>query len=56
MIKSMTAKFPSRCARTGEPIQAGDLIAYDTRTRSTIKIKLPPCFIARTPTAPKGKP
>lgn len=33
MIKTMTAKFRGRCARTGAPINVGDPIQYDTASR-----------------------
>lgn len=39
MIKLITAKFSSRCARTGQQISAGELIEYNTRTRSATKTR-----------------
>lgn len=33
MIKTMLAKFPGKCCRTGAPIRPGDEIKYDTFTR-----------------------
>ena len=34
MLKTITAKFNGRCARTGEAIQRGQTIIYNTATRS----------------------
>ena len=34
MLKTMQAKFPGRCSRTGQPIQRGQTIVYNTETRS----------------------
>lgn len=48
MIKTMQAKYPGLCARTGQPINVGDLIEYNTRTR-TARLKDNP---ARPDTAP----
>ena len=39
MIKTMTAKFNGRCSRTGAPIRAGELIEYNTRTRTASKTR-----------------
>jgi hypothetical protein len=36
MFKTMQAKFSSRCARTGETIQRGDTIIYNTVTRTAM--------------------
>jgi len=33
MLKVITARYPSKCSRTGAPIYPGDSIAYDTTTR-----------------------
>jgi len=33
MIKTMRAKFPGRCSRSGATFQAGATIHYNTRTR-----------------------
>jgi hypothetical protein len=33
MIKTMFAKFPGKCCRTGAPISPGDEIHFDTFTR-----------------------
>ena len=33
MRRSMTARYPGRCATTGRPITPGDRILYDTKTR-----------------------
>jgi len=33
MIKTMFAKYPGKCSRTGAPIAPGDHIQYDTFTR-----------------------
>ena len=33
MLKNMLAKYPGRCARTGQRINKGDEIVYDTATR-----------------------
>lgn len=33
MQKSMFAKYPSRCARTGQRINRGDQVIFDTATR-----------------------
>ena len=33
MIKTMTAKFPGRCSRSGARINPGDVILYDTATK-----------------------
>jgi hypothetical protein len=33
MIKTITARYPGKCARTGAPIKPGDPIKYDTATR-----------------------
>jgi hypothetical protein len=33
MIKSMHAKYPGTCRKTGKPIKPGDSILYDTYTR-----------------------
>lgn len=33
MIKTMTAKFPGRCSRSGARINPGDVIIYDTATK-----------------------
>ena len=33
MIKTMNARYPGRCARTGAAIKPGDPIQYDTATR-----------------------
>lgn len=32
-MKRMKARYPGRCARTGQPINPGDPILYDGRTR-----------------------
>jgi hypothetical protein len=36
MIKTITAKYSGRCARTGNPIRAGDTIIFNTHTRQSI--------------------
>lgn len=33
MIKTMTAKYPGRCSRSGARINPGDVILYDTATK-----------------------
>ena len=33
MIKTMLAKYPGKCCRTGAPIRPGDEIHFDTFTR-----------------------
>lgn len=33
MIKTMTAKYPGKCAHTGAPIYPGDEIQFDTASR-----------------------
>lgn len=32
-MRTMTARYPGRCANTGRPINPGDPILYDARTR-----------------------
>jgi hypothetical protein len=36
-MKTMTAKYPGTCARTGAPIRPGDLIDYHGRGRSILR-------------------
>lgn len=36
MLKTMQAKYPGRCSRTGQLIQRGQTIIYNTVTRSAI--------------------
>lgn len=33
MVKTMYARYPGKCSRTGAPIRPGDHIQYDTSTR-----------------------
>lgn len=33
MTKTMTARYPGKCARTGAKINTGDAIIYNTATR-----------------------
>jgi hypothetical protein len=34
MLKTMQAKYPGRCSRTGQRIQRGQTIIYNTETRT----------------------
>jgi hypothetical protein len=34
MIKTMHAKYPGKCSKTGRDIRPGDMIFYDTYARS----------------------
>jgi len=38
-MKTMTARFPGTCARTGAPIAPGDLIDYHGRGRSILRAR-----------------
>ena len=38
-MKTMTARYPGTCARTGAPIAPGDLIDYHGRGRSILRAR-----------------
>lgn len=40
-MKTMQARFPGRCAKTGAPIRPGDLIIYAGKGRSYLSDLLP---------------
>ena len=40
-MKTMTARFPGRCARTGAPIRPGDLIVFLGKGRSYLSDLIP---------------
>lgn len=40
-MKTMTARFPGKCARTGAPIRPGDLIVYVGRGRAYLSDLIP---------------
>lgn len=41
-MRTMIAKFPGRCARTGAPINPGDLIVWAGRGKSYLSDPVPP--------------
>ena len=41
-MRTMTARYPGKCARTGAPIRPGDLIVYAGRGKAYLSDLIPP--------------